>query len=243
MKKTLRTGVLVDWSQSNGTRPPSRRTRCAVSGPSGTAHLEGAVILELAQFEYDEVARVAKRGDAGGDRRRRRPGSQAGTPGARATAAVASGSDRLSEYRAKNATARLPSLFRTPSYAASTVAASSSRSTTLAACNADLRLERDGVLVSWAVPEGVPADPRRRGPPARVRHLRGHDSEWRVREGTMPDPWDWQLRTREAARRRGDRDPDGVGRRRLRADRADQDEFRPERRGRWRREVELAATA
>ena len=46
----------------------------------------------------------------------------------------------------------------------------------------DLRLERDGALASWAVPKGVPLEPGRaaprrprRGPPARVRDLRGRD--------------------------------------------------------------------
>ena len=44
----------------------------------------------------------------------------------------------------------------------------------------DLRLERDGVLLSWALPRGVPlragervAGGARRGPPARLRRLRG----------------------------------------------------------------------
>ena len=52
----------------------------------------------------------------------------------------------------------------------------------------DLRLERDGVLVSWAVPKNLPdtpvgQSPRRahRGPSAGVPDLRGHHPEGRVR--------------------------------------------------------------
>jgi bifunctional non-homologous end joining protein LigD len=47
----------------------------------------------------------------------------------------------------------------------------------------DLRLERDGVLVSWALPRGVPEDPRRNHLAV---HVEDHPLEYRDFEGDIP---------------------------------------------------------
>ena len=72
----------------------------------------------------------------------------------------------------------------------------------------DLRLERDGVLASWALPRGVPRDPDaqpargpHRGPPARVHRLRRRDPEGRVRRRLDADLGRRHLRDREVGAR------------------------------------------
>ena len=73
----------------------------------------------------------------------------------------------------------------------------------------DFRLERDGALASWAVPEGRPARDRRaaprrprRGPPARLRDLRGRDPGRPVRRGHGRDLGQGPLRPRRGEARR-----------------------------------------
>ena len=77
----------------------------------------------------------------------------------------------------------------------------------------DLRLERDGVLASWALPKGVPGPPGgepaggpHRGPPARVPRLPRRDPGRDLRRRDHGDLGLRHLRGREVPRRRGDRD-------------------------------------
>ena len=68
--------------------------------------------------------------------------------------------DGLSTYRAKRDPARTPEPVPPPGPVARVPTTRSwCRSTTRRALHWDFRLERDGVLVSWAVPKGLPLDP------------------------------------------------------------------------------------
>ncbi|WP_159617354.1 ATP-dependent DNA ligase [Arthrobacter zhaoguopingii] len=178
MKKSLRGGrVLVDWSQNNRNKttvaPYSLRGRFhpTVAAPRTWAELDDP---DLAHLDYREVLRrVQDQGDilAGLDPD---PQDGAGTAG--------SAPDRLTQYRA------MRDAGRTPEPVPEAVGLPGGNSFVIQEHHArrlhyDLRLEREGVLVSWALPKGPPATPDRN-------HLavqtEDHPLEYGTFEGSIP---------------------------------------------------------
>ncbi|BBX23792.1 multifunctional non-homologous end joining protein LigD [Mycolicibacter terrae] len=172
MAKKLRAGkVFLDWSQNNAAKttiaPYSLRGRehPTVAAPRTWAELDDP---KLRQLRYDEVlARVARDGDllAGLDPPLSKP-------------------DRLSHYRAKRDAAKTPE----PVPAAAPAPGGGNSYFVIQEHHArrlhyDFRLERDGVLVSWAVPKNLPDAPS-------VNHLavrtEDHPLEYGSFEGTIP---------------------------------------------------------
>ena len=178
MKKTLRTGkVLVDWSQNSAAKttivPYSLRGRLrpTVAAPRTWRELSSP---SLHQLDYQEVLKRVKSGKdpfaviSG----RGRPGARPdGHPGDAAGEAPGDGGDtdpRLETYRAKRDAASTPEPFTAERYRAGTERADPDGGTLrekfviqehhASRLHFDLRLERDGVLVSWALPKGVPTD-------------------------------------------------------------------------------------
>ena len=168
MKKALRQGkVLVDWSQNSGAKttvsPYSLRGRLrpTVAAPRTWREL---LSPQLRQLELDEVLqRVRRRGDP-------------------AEAVAPDTPDRLGTYRS----------MRDPAKTSEPVperhGRGGGREFVIQEHHArrlhwDFRLEREGVLVSWALPKGVPSDGRRN-------HLavptEDHPLEYGAFEGTIP---------------------------------------------------------
>jgi len=142
MKKSLRDGkVLLDWSQNNGSKttvaPYSLRGRMhpTVAAPRTWHELDSK---SLTQLDFREVTkRVQKDGD------------------------VLGGIDRLRTYRSKRDPTKTPE-----PVPAGRARASAGQSFVIQEHHAsrlhwDFRLEHDGVLVSWALPKGVPTDYRK----------------------------------------------------------------------------------
>jgi bifunctional non-homologous end joining protein LigD len=173
MKRSVRDGkVFIDWSQNNGSKttvaPYSLRGRArpTVAAPRTWREIASP---RLRQLEFGEVLkRIKQRGDpmrdlAGGGSR-----------------------DKLERYREMRDASRTPE----PVPAPGADAASSSGLPVFVIqrhearrLHHDFRLERDGVLVSWALPKGVPTDSRRN-------HLavptEDHPMSYRHFEGTIP---------------------------------------------------------
>jgi bifunctional non-homologous end joining protein LigD len=171
MRKSVRDGkVLVDWSQNNGNKttiaPYSLRgtTEPRVATPRTWRELGDG----LRQLTLDEVLKRMKR--------RKDPMAALGHHAA---------TDRLETYRSMRDPAKTPE----PDGAAGTTpAASGGRSFVIQEHHAsglhwDFRLEHDGVLVSWALPKGVPTS-------AAKNHLavqtEDHPLEYGSFEGTIP---------------------------------------------------------
>lgn len=174
MKKTLRTGkVLLDWSQNNGNKttitPYSLRGRehPTVAAPRTWDELAAP---GLRQLEFREVLeRVARDGDP-------MAGLSTEIWHSEETA------ERLEQYRSMRDGARTPEPMgdRPIQPTGNSFVIQEHHATAL---HYDFRLERDGVLVSWAVPKGVPTQP---GTNHLAVHTEDHPLEYGQFEGEIP---------------------------------------------------------
>jgi bifunctional non-homologous end joining protein LigD len=171
MTKSLRAGkVFVDWSQNSGSKttiaPYSLRGReyPTVAAPRTWDELDDT---KLRQLRYDEVlARVERDGDllAPLD-------ADVDTP------------DRLSKYRSMRDSAKTPEPVPRSKPAVGLGNTFVIQEHHARRLHYDFRLERDGVLVSWAVPKNLPET-------TAVNHLavhtEDHPLEYGGFEGTIP---------------------------------------------------------
>lgn len=175
MAKAVRGGkVFLDWSQNNPSKttiaPYSLRGRAepTAAAPRAWAELEDPT--HLRHLRFDEVlARVRDDGDllAGLDR---------GSAGTREP-------DRLTTYRSMRDPAKTPE--PVPPDAPTTGADDKFviQEHHAHRLHWDLRLERDGVLVSWAVPKGVPTSPSQNHLAV---HTEDHPLEYLTFHGSIP---------------------------------------------------------
>ncbi|MFP7760032.1 ATP-dependent DNA ligase [Marisediminicola sp. LYQ85] len=191
MTKSLRTGkVLVDWSQNSAAKttvtPYSLRGRSSptVAAPRTWDELDSA---QLAHLDFREVLeRVAQNGDPLAPMSRGRVDSLEPSP-ARLDGfdATPASRDRLEIYRSKRDGSKTPEPVPTDAPHAGSGAGASFviQEHHASRLHWDFRLEHDGVLVSWALPKGVPTDPG-------INHLavqtEDHPLEYGVFEGTIP---------------------------------------------------------
>ncbi|ORA79800.1 ATP-dependent DNA ligase [Mycobacterium malmoense] len=171
MTRSVRAGkVFVDWSQNNGSKttiaPYSLRGRehPTVAAPRSWDEIDGPA---LRQLRYDEVlARVARDGDL-----------------LAPLDADAPIRDRLTKYRSMRDASKTPEPVPTAKPATGQGNTFVIQEHHARRLHYDFRLERDGVLVSWAVPKNLPETPS-------VNHLavrtEDHPLEYATFEGVIP---------------------------------------------------------
>ena len=204
MLKSLRPGkVFIDWSQNNGSKttigPYSLRGRDhpTVAAPRTWEELEDPALRHL---QYTEVLallaeapdpmRGLETGDCDGAEHRGGRGSRrrrSGSPPADGSKAVnprVDAGSKLDTYRAKRSADRtpepVPDSGPLPQGNDDTFVIQEHHARRL---HYDFRLERDGVLVSWAVPKGLPTDS---GQNRLAVHTEDHPLDYADFAGTIP---------------------------------------------------------
>ena len=179
MKKSLRQGkVLVDWSQNNAAKttvaPYSLRGRFrpTVAVPRTWEELDNG---DLAQLDYQQVMRRMKR--------RADPLAHLSAGHADEPSVGDDTTDRLGTYRSMRDASKTPEPVpqgRVTSTDGTSFVIQEHHASRL---HWDFRLEHDGVLVSWALPKGVPTAPKQN-------HLavqtEDHPLEYGSFEGSIP---------------------------------------------------------
>jgi len=183
MTRSLRAGkVFVDWSQNNANKttiaPYSLRglMRPLVAAPRSWRELESP---GLEQLDYRQVLkRLQRRPDLLG------PVADAIEAGG-AGPAARTDPDRLHQYRSKRDARRTPEPVpaTTPTPGTGSGASFVIQEHHARALHFDLRLEHDGVLVSWALPKGLPDDPTHNHLAV---HTEDHPLEYLEFEGDIP---------------------------------------------------------
>jgi len=204
MLKSLRPGkVFIDWSQNNGSKttiaPYSLRGRDhpTVAAPRtweeledpGLRHLEYTEVLALLA-EAPDPMRGLETGDCDGAEHRGGRGSRrwrSGSPpadGSREVNPRVDAGSKLDIYRAKRSADRtpepVPDSGPLPQGNDDTFVIQEHHARRL---HYDFRLERDGVLVSWAVPKGLPTDS---GQNRLAVHTEDHPLDYADFAGTIP---------------------------------------------------------
>jgi bifunctional non-homologous end joining protein LigD len=189
MKKSLRGGkVLLDWSQNNGNKttiaPYSLRGRARpmVAAPRTWDELDDP---ELRHLDFEEVLeRAVTIGDPLADLTKGHLGSLEPTAERMAGFEHADGADdRLARYRSMREASKTPE-----PVPAAVAPPSEGRTFVIQEHHAtrlhwDFRLEHDGVLVSWALPKGVPTD---RAQNHLAVQTEDHPLEYGTFEGSIP---------------------------------------------------------